>query len=130
MKKERRAGLHRLIEGERRAGVVPPDLLADPIGVRSTTKMAPPLSADLPTGAEPFPRPSLGEWLTAREAARYLRMNLKALYTAVGRRQIPASRLGRRLRFHRDGLDHLLRNGPGNDRMKQRVPSPGKAERW
>jgi hypothetical protein len=57
-------------------------------------------------------------------------MKLKALYTAVERRQIPASRLGRRLRFHRDGLDHLLRNGPGDDRMKQRVPSPGKAERW
>ncbi len=48
-------------------------------------------------------------WLTADEATVFLGLpSRKALYTAVERGQVPASRLGRRLRFHRDGLHRLL----------------------
>jgi excisionase family DNA binding protein len=51
------------------------------------------------------------EWLTATQAARQLGMSLKALYAAVERRQVPATRLGRRLRFNRAGLDKLMQMG-------------------
>jgi excisionase family DNA binding protein len=80
------------------------------------------------------PRPSPGdEWLTAKEAAQYLGFNtMKAFYSAVQRRQVLASRLGRRLRFNRAGLDHLLRQRQGRGvQVVSRVPSPGKeSERW
>ncbi len=78
------------------------------------------------TGTErPSHPPSPGAWLTAREAARYLSMNLKAFYTAVERRQVPASRLGRRLRFHRDGLDRLLSRTQGRPvQVSARASSP------
>jgi excisionase family DNA binding protein len=72
------------------------------------------------------------EWLTASEAARHLGMNIKAFYTAVERRQVPASRLGRRLRFNRVGLDRLLQQRQRRVvQQTPRVPSPGKeSERW
>ena len=65
------------------------------------------------------------EWLTVDEAARYLGMTRKALYAAVERRQVPASRLGVRLRFSRAGLDHLLsRRQARTLQRSSRVPSP------
>ncbi len=86
------------------------------------------------------PRPETGAqvpeerlWLTADEATLFLGFpSRKALYTAVERGQVPVSRLGRRLRFHRDGLHRLLlHKRSGGDRMAARVPSPGKeTERW
>lgn len=73
------------------------------------------------------PTPS-DEWLTAEAAARYLGMNRKAFYSAVQRRQVPASRLGRRLRFNRTGLDHLLaRRQSRGVQPSSRVPSPGRS---
>jgi excisionase family DNA binding protein len=48
-------------------------------------------------------------WLTADEATTYLGFpSRKALYAAVERGQVPAHRLGRRLRFRRAELDGLL----------------------
>jgi len=50
------------------------------------------------------------EWLTANETVEYLRFPSRdALYQAVQRGQIPAHRLGRRLRFRRAELDAHLR---------------------
>jgi excisionase family DNA binding protein len=53
-------------------------------------------------------------WLTAEEAALYLRLpTVKALYQAVRRGHLPARYLGNRLRFLRDELDAALaRNRP------------------
>lgn len=51
-------------------------------------------------------------WLTADEATAYLGFpTRKALYAAVERGQVPAHRLGRRLRFRRAELDGLLGRG-------------------
>jgi len=47
--------------------------------------------------------------MTAGEAARYLGLpSIRALYQAVRRGQVPARRLGRRLRFWRQDLDGTL----------------------
>jgi excisionase family DNA binding protein len=48
-------------------------------------------------------------WFTADEATAYLGFpTRKALYAAVERGQVPAHKLGRRLRFSRTELDALL----------------------
>lgn len=48
-------------------------------------------------------------WLTATEASGYLSFpTRKALYAAVERGQVPAHKLGRRLRFRLEELDALL----------------------
>ncbi len=48
-------------------------------------------------------------WLTATEATGYLGFSTrKALYCAVERGQVPAHKLGRRLRFRGEELDALL----------------------
>jgi excisionase family DNA binding protein len=97
------------------------------------------LREDLPglLGREAAPAipspPSLQvEWLTAEQAAEYLGMKVKALYSAVARRRVPASRLGSRLRFNRVGLDRLLHQAQTRAvKHSLRVPSPGKeSERW
>ncbi|MBN2527769.1 MAG: helix-turn-helix domain-containing protein [Deltaproteobacteria bacterium] len=50
-------------------------------------------------------------WLNADQAFEYLAMpSRKALYEAVRRGDIPAYRIGRRLRFHRLELDEFLKN--------------------
>ncbi len=49
---------------------------------------------------------TLSPWLTAAQAALYLGLpSIRALYQAVRRGQVPARRLGRRLRFLRQDLD-------------------------
>lgn len=54
--------------------------------------------------------PVVTEWLTADEATVYLRFPTRdALYQAVHRGQVPAHRIGRRLRFRRSELDAHLR---------------------
>src|SRR6266702_23887 len=74
--------------------------------------------------------PQETEWLTAAQAAAHLGLSVRALYSAVERRQVPTVRLGRRLRFNRAGLDRLL-SGPRGGALRPRVPSPGKeSERW
>lgn len=52
-------------------------------------------------------RTAPGEWMTAEEAAAYLRLTLGALYQRRQRGQIKAYRLGRSLRFRRRDLDAL-----------------------
>jgi excisionase family DNA binding protein len=48
-------------------------------------------------------------WLTASEAAEYLRLpTTRALYKRVERGQLPAHRFGRQFRFRRRDLDALL----------------------
>lgn len=48
-------------------------------------------------------------WLTPEQAAPFLGLpSVRALYQAVRRGQVPAHRLGRRLRFRREELDRLL----------------------
>lgn len=48
-------------------------------------------------------------WLTAEEAALYLRLpSAKALYQSVRRGRLPARYLGNRLRFLRTELDSAL----------------------
>jgi excisionase family DNA binding protein len=79
-------------------------------------------------------RPSDGEWLTAAQAAERLGMTTKALYSAVeagGPLASAASRLGRRLRFHREGLDRLLLHRRSAPRTIPRAcPVAPKEERW
>jgi excisionase family DNA binding protein len=57
-----------------------------------------------PATATPVPT-----WLTAAEAAAYLRLpTTRALYKRVERGQVPAHRWGRHFRFRRAELDALL----------------------
>ena len=55
------------------------------------------------------PVPVVSLWLTAAEAAEYLRLpSVDALYQRVARGQVKAFRLGRALRFKRPDLDALM----------------------
>jgi excisionase family DNA binding protein len=50
------------------------------------------------------------EWMTAAEAAEYLRLpTVNALYQRVARGQMSPLRLGRQMRFRRRDLDALMR---------------------
>lgn len=49
------------------------------------------------------------EYLTADEAATYLKITKKAIYNRVYRKQIPFTRIGRTLRFPKGELDRLLK---------------------
>jgi excisionase family DNA binding protein len=50
------------------------------------------------------------EWMSAMEAADYLRLpSVNALYQRVARGQVKALRFGRQMRFHRRDLDALMR---------------------
>lgn len=64
---------------------------------------------ELPT---PIPPRDSTPWLTAREAAYYLRLpSIDALYQDVRRGRVPVHPRGRRFLFHRDELDALLLGG-------------------
>jgi excisionase family DNA binding protein len=108
---------------------------AEPNRVPASPQPSPPVAAK--PRQSPRVRPAAanaGEhWLTADEATAYLGLpSRKALYAAVERRQVPCSRLGRRLRFRKEALDRLLlRSQSRGDQLGPRVPSPGKEpERW
>jgi excisionase family DNA binding protein len=80
---------------------------------------------------QPVPDQSL-RWLTSAEATGYLGFpTRKALYCAVERGQVPAHKLGRRLRFRSEELDALLGAGslspPVSARFHLRAPSPGRS---
>jgi len=47
-------------------------------------------------------------WMTPRETADYLRISLNSFYKAVEKGQIPAKRIGRRIRVDRRSLDASL----------------------
>ena len=48
------------------------------------------------------------EWITADEAAEYLKIPVRSLYYSIRTGQIPCHRLGRRQRFRRYELDQLM----------------------
>jgi len=50
-------------------------------------------------------------WMTARECAAYLGFSRRSLYQAVYRSGLPASHIGRRLRFHRQYVDQWVKDG-------------------
>jgi excisionase family DNA binding protein len=55
-------------------------------------------------------RTAVREWMTAGEAADYLRLpSVGALYQRVARGQVKPLRLGRQMRFRRRDLDALMR---------------------
>lgn len=105
-----------------------PDALLDDLADRIVARLAARMRSAVSVGpdASPGDAPcsSASEWLTVTDAARYLGMKPKALYCAVARRQVPASRLDRRLRFNRVGLDALLRGRAG--KMPPACPVAGK----
>jgi excisionase family DNA binding protein len=93
-----------------RAGeAAPPTVPASPRAsppVRATARRTARRTAPGPHLASGEPR---SRWLTAHEATAYLGFpTRKALYAAVERGQVPARKLGRRLRFNQDELDALL----------------------
>ena len=51
----------------------------------------------------------MGSLLTLAEAADYLRISRDSLYKMAQERRIPASRVGRQWRFHKEVLDEWLR---------------------
>jgi excisionase family DNA binding protein len=57
-------------------------------------------------------------YLTAKEAAKYLRVSLNWLYLQVAREAIPAIHVGRSIRFLKRDLDRWMaqnRTGPVGD---------------
>ena len=57
------------------------------------------------------PSPDDDRWLTAKEVARYLGMSRQAVYEAARRRQLPAYRFDRRLRFRKSEIDARIEAG-------------------
>jgi excisionase family DNA binding protein len=73
------------------------------------------------------------EWMTAAEAADYLRLpTTNALYQRVARGQVKPLRLGRQMRFRRRDLDALMDPAVGAPRYApdRCAPSPGGTRRW
>ena len=59
------------------------------------------------------------EWLTTKEAARYLKVSPNALRIMVHKRKIKAHKIGNRLRFKREDINILIKkkddwDGPKN----------------
>lgn len=50
------------------------------------------------------------EWMDSKEASEYLRTTIGSLRNMVYRGQLPAKKLGNRLRFKKSDLEHLLDN--------------------
>jgi excisionase family DNA binding protein len=50
-------------------------------------------------------------WMSANECAAYLGLSRDSLYQAIRRRGLPASRIGRRLRFHKTFVDEWVTTG-------------------
>jgi excisionase family DNA binding protein len=97
----------RCVAGVRVAGTMPAGIASnnDIVGRRTALDLGQEgglmNAAEIPHGA--------GEWLTAKEAAAYLRLpSVKALYQRRARGQIKAFALGRSLRFRRRDLDALM----------------------
>lgn len=50
------------------------------------------------------------EWMDSKEASEYLRTTIGSLRNMVYRGQLPAKKLGNRLRFKKSDLENLLDN--------------------
>ena len=59
-------------------------------------------------GAEPA---SSSPWLTAQEAADYIRAPLSRVRKLTMTRELPSEQEGRRRLYHRDALDDFIRRG-------------------
>jgi len=46
----------------------------------------------------------LPEFLSVKELASYLRLNIKTVYQAINKGEIPAKKIGRTIRVHRDTI--------------------------
>lgn len=66
------------------------------------------LSASQPT---PQDAPSASPWLSATEAAEYLRCALSRVRKLTSTGDLPCERDGRRVLYHRDQLDEYIRAG-------------------
>ncbi len=56
-------------------------------------------------------RTSSSPWLTAQEAAEYLRAPLSRVRKLTMTRELPSEQEGRRRLYHRDALDEFIRRG-------------------
>ena len=63
--------------------------------------------------------------MTVREVAKYLRVKPSTIYEWAKDGKIPAAKVGRLWRFHREEIDAWVRSGGGNPKEQQR----GKAGR-
>lgn len=61
------------------------------------------------------PGDALDIWMTAQEAADYLRVSVANLRAITSRAQIPVHRLGRRVRYSRNALASSLMSPPLGD---------------
>ena len=50
-------------------------------------------------------------WMTYKEAAAYVQVTVGTLRNWVSAKYVPFARRGRVVRFHRDKIDHWLRQG-------------------
>lgn len=62
--------------------------------------------------------------LTLEEAARYLRVAPVTLYRKVRRGEVPAARLGKSWRFHRDQLEEWIRHPTVRSKAEERPIDP------
>ena len=67
--------------------------------------------------------------LTAREAAKYLRLALPTFYRYMWEGKIPSSKIGGRYRFKQSLLDRWLGKTPGGDDVSGRNKFVGKVSR-
>ena len=58
------------------------------------------------------PDPPPAELATVEEAAAYCRLSVRALFRAVGRKQLPRLRIGGNLRFRLEDLDAFMQSHP------------------
>jgi putative molybdopterin biosynthesis protein len=51
-------------------------------------------------------------WFTTEEAAHYVKVHPRTIQKLVRRKQLPASRIGRAVRIHKDDIDAFMKNHP------------------
>ena len=57
------------------------------------------------------------KWMNSEEASAYLSTSVGSIRNMVYRGQLPAKKLGNRLKFRRTDLDRLLENSCANGRI-------------
>ena len=58
------------------------------------------------------------KWMNSEEASTYLSTSVGSIRNMVYRGQLPAKKLGNRLRFKKDDLDSLLINSQNQRKLK------------
>jgi excisionase family DNA binding protein len=54
------------------------------------------------------------EWLTAEEAAQYIKVHPRTIHKLVKRKQLPAFLIGRALRFRKSDINAYMEHHPAN----------------